>query len=95
MLNPLNFISKFIKSSNQKELDRIAKIVEKVNSFEGKLKEIPDEDFPKKTSEFKKKLKICIVLFFCIFKIPSVVKPALCPRDIKVNIHREMSLPAL
>jgi preprotein translocase subunit SecA len=38
MLNPLNFISKFIKSSNQKELDRIAKIVEKVNSFEDKLK---------------------------------------------------------
>ena len=33
MLNPLNFISKFIKSSNQKELDRVAKIVEKVNSF--------------------------------------------------------------
>ena len=57
MLNPLNFLSKFIKSSNQKELDRISKIVEKVNSFEGKLKEIPDEDFPKKTSEFKKKLK--------------------------------------
>ena len=34
MLNPLNFFSKFIKSSNQKELDRIAKIVAKVNSFE-------------------------------------------------------------
>ena len=33
MLNPLNFLSKFIKSSNQKELDRIAKIVEKVNSL--------------------------------------------------------------
>ena len=29
MLNPLNFISKFIKSNNQKELDRIAKIVTK------------------------------------------------------------------
>ncbi len=57
MLNPLNFLSKFIKSSNQKELDRIAKIVEKVNSFESKLKEIPDEDFPKKTSELKSKLK--------------------------------------
>jgi len=27
MLNPLNFITKFIKSSNQKELDRIKKIV--------------------------------------------------------------------
>ena len=57
MLNPLNYLSKFIKSSNQKELDRIAKIVEKVNSFESKLKEIPDEDFPKKTSELKSKLK--------------------------------------
>ena len=33
MLNPLNFLSKFIKSSNQKELDRIAKIVERVNFY--------------------------------------------------------------
>ena len=48
MLNPLNFLSKFIKSSNQKELDRIAKIVERVNSFEPKIKEITDEEFPKK-----------------------------------------------
>jgi len=58
MLNPLNFLSKFIKSSNQKELDRIAKIVEKVNSFEGKTKGILDEDFPKKTLELKEKLRI-------------------------------------
>ena len=57
MLNPLNFISKFIKSSNQKELDRIAKIVEKVNSFECAIKDIIDEDFPKKTAELKKKLR--------------------------------------
>jgi preprotein translocase subunit SecA len=57
MLNPLNFISKFIKSSNQKELDRIAKIVEKVNSFEDSIIKIPDEDFPKKTLEFKERLK--------------------------------------
>jgi preprotein translocase subunit SecA len=56
MLNPLNFISKFIKSSNQKELDRIAKIVEKVNSFESAIKDIADEDFPKKTTELKKRL---------------------------------------
>ena len=57
MLNPFNFISKFIKSSNQKELDRIAKIVEKVNSFECTIKDIIDEDFPEKTAELKKKLK--------------------------------------
>ena len=34
MLNPLNFISKFIKSSNQKELDRIGKIVNQINLLE-------------------------------------------------------------
>ena len=56
MLNPLNFISKFIKSSNQKELDRVAKIVEKVNSFEDKIKDTPDEDFPNKTKELIKRL---------------------------------------
>ena len=56
MLNPLNFFSKFVKSSNQKELDRIAKIVEKVNSFENTVENIADEDFPKKTAELKKKL---------------------------------------
>ena len=57
MLNPLNFITKFIKSSNQKELDRISKIVEKVNSFEDIIKLMPDEEFPKKTIELKEKLK--------------------------------------
>ena len=57
MINPLNFISKFIKSSNQKELDRIARIVEKVNSFEDKINTISDVDFPKKTLELKKRLK--------------------------------------
>ena len=56
MLNPLNFLSKFIKSSNQKELDRIAGIVERVNSYEPEIKEIANEDFPKKTLELKKKL---------------------------------------
>ncbi len=57
MLNPLNFLSKFIKSTNQKELDRIHRIVEQVASFEKKIKEISDEDFPKKTKEFKERLK--------------------------------------
>ena len=55
MLNPLNFLSKFIKSSNQKQLDKIAKIVEKVNSFEDKIKELSNEDFPKRTIELKDK----------------------------------------
>ena len=58
MLNPINFISKFIKSSNQRELDRIGKIVKKeINSFEERIKNLKDNDFPEKTLEFKEKIK--------------------------------------
>ena len=57
MLNPLNFLSKFIKSNNQKELDRIGKIVIKINSFEEGMSKLSDSDFPKKTSEFKERIE--------------------------------------
>ena len=58
MLNPLKLISKFIKSSNQKELDKISKIVNKINKLEDSIKNLDDSDFPKRTAEFKKKLKM-------------------------------------
>ena len=57
MFNPLGFISKFIKTSNQKELDRINKIVKNINLLEDKFKNFKDEDFPKKTEEFKDRIK--------------------------------------
>ena len=57
MLNPLSFISKFIKSNNQRELDRISKIVSKINSLENSIKDLKDSDFPLKTSEFKNQIK--------------------------------------
>ncbi|MDC3226133.1 preprotein translocase subunit SecA [Candidatus Pelagibacter sp.] len=57
MFNPLNIISKFIKSSNQKELDRIGKIVSKINSLEDNFKKLEDLDFPNKTLEYKRDLK--------------------------------------
>ena len=57
MFNPLSFISKFVKSGNQKELDRIGKIVSKINSLEQNFVGLSDEDFPKKTLEFKEKIK--------------------------------------
>ena len=57
MFNPLNLISKFIKSSNQKELDRIGKIVEKINLLEEKFINLNDSDFPKRTVEFKDQIK--------------------------------------
>ena len=57
MLNPLSLFSKFIKSSNQRELDRIEKIVKKINFLEETTKKLEDSDFPKKTQEFKEKIK--------------------------------------
>ncbi len=56
MLNPFSFINKFIKSGNQKELDKISKIVDKINSLEEKTKNLTDKDFPLKTAEFKKRI---------------------------------------
>ena len=56
MLNPLNLLSKFVKSSNQRELDRIQKIVTKTNNLENDLIKLSDEDFPKKTEELIKKI---------------------------------------
>ena len=57
MLNPLSFISKFIKSGNQKELDRIGKIVLNINALEEKYKNLDKYDFPKKTLELKDRIK--------------------------------------
>ena len=57
MLNPLNLISKFIRSGNQKELDRLKKITQKINSLEESTKNLRDNEFPNKTREFKEKLK--------------------------------------
>ena len=57
MLNPLNFFSKLIKSSNQRELDKLAKIVTKINSLEETIKDLKDSDFSKKTQELKERLK--------------------------------------
>ena len=47
MLNSLNFITKFFKSSNQRELDRINKIVTKINILEENVKNLEDSEFPK------------------------------------------------
>ena len=57
MLNPLNFFSKLIKSSNQRELDRLTKTVTKINSLEAVTRDLKDADFPNKTLEFKDRIK--------------------------------------
>ncbi len=55
MLNIGRFIGKFVKNSSQRELDRLKSVVEKINSLETKIKEIPDESFPAKTAELRTK----------------------------------------
>ena len=61
MFNPLNLVSRFIKSNNQKELDKIEKIVKKVNSHESKIAEFSNEMFKDKTEEFIKQLTLIIL----------------------------------
>ena len=56
MFNPLNLISKFIKTPNQKELDRLSKIVLRINELEPKFTNLEDKDFPIKTKEFKERI---------------------------------------
>jgi len=56
MINPLNLFSKLLKSSNQKELDRISKIVKKVNALEEEVKSLKDIDFPIRTKNLRERL---------------------------------------
>ena len=57
MFNPLNFISKFIKSGNKKELDRIGKIVDQINLLEENIKKLNDKEFPDKTIKLKEEIQ--------------------------------------
>src|SRR3989338_1974085 len=51
----LSIFSKFF-DTNEKEIQKLSPIVEKVNSFEEDFKNLKLSDFPKKTEEFKKKI---------------------------------------
>ena len=52
MLNISGIIGKFIKNSSQRDIDKLKSIVEKINSWETKIKGIPNENFRIKTAEF-------------------------------------------
>ncbi len=56
MFNPLNLFSKLIKSGNQKELNRIQKIVENINALEKEIETLKDDEFPKKSNELIEEL---------------------------------------
>ena len=57
MFNPLNIITKFIRSNNQKELDKVSKIIDKINILEKQVSNLSEEDIKLKTSNFIEKIK--------------------------------------
>jgi len=56
MFNPLNFLSKIIKSSNQKELDKLKKTAKKINDLEKEIIKLDDQSFPQKTKELMEQI---------------------------------------
>jgi preprotein translocase subunit SecA len=42
---------------NQREVDRLAKVADRINSFEPDIKKLKEKDFVQKTEEFKEKIK--------------------------------------
>jgi len=57
MLNIPRFIKKIFKSDNDKELDRLKSLVVQINHNEDLVKRFKDDQFPKKTMEFKQRFK--------------------------------------
>ena len=56
MLNPLNFLSKIVKSNNQRELDKLKKAVKKINDLEEEIIKLDDQSFPQKTKELMEQI---------------------------------------
>ena len=57
MLSISEIIGKFVKNSSQRDIDKLKSIVKQINDWESKINQIPDENFPLKTLEFKSKIK--------------------------------------
>jgi len=57
MLNISGIIGKFIKNSSQRDIDKLKSTVEKINSWESKVRDVPDANFSTKTAEFKSKIQ--------------------------------------
>ncbi|MCL4353058.1 preprotein translocase subunit SecA [Patescibacteria group bacterium] len=52
----LNFLGRFF-DSNEKQLERVRSVILEINALEEKIKKLKDKDFPKKTEEFKQRIK--------------------------------------
>ena len=56
MLNPISFISKIFKSSNQNEIDKIQYLLKKINNLEDEISKLEDKDFPERAKLLKSKI---------------------------------------
>ena len=57
MLNIPRLIKKIFKSDNDRELGRLKSLVTQINHNEDTVKNFKDDQFPKKTMEFKQRFK--------------------------------------
>tara|TARA_Y100000591_G_scaffold313754_1_gene319571 strand:+ start:4280 stop:6802 length:2523 start_codon:yes stop_codon:yes gene_type:complete len=57
MLNPFNILSRFIKSPNEKTLDKLQTIVNNVNLLEKEISKLEAAEFPRRTQILKEKIK--------------------------------------
>ena len=57
MLNISGIIGKFVKNSSQREIGRLKSIVEKINNWESKIRDVSDKNFAAKTAEFRSKVQ--------------------------------------
>ena len=90
MLNISGIIGKFIKNSSQREIDKLKLIVEKINSWESKIKDLPNESFPAKTAEFKSKVqkgsKLEDLMPEAFAYVREASKRTLCERHFDVQL---------
>ena len=100
MLNPLNFLSKIIKSSNQKELDKLKKTTKKINDLEKQIIKMDDKSFPIKTKElidkgFLSKLNITVLLLqhdSMVFESYQDEMDYICTMDKRNKFIRNLAL---
>ncbi len=50
------FLAKILGTANERELKRMRTIVDKINSFEPKIKSLSDAELAAKTNEFRERL---------------------------------------
>ncbi len=90
MLNPLKFLSKIIKTGNQKELDKIDNIIKQISLFEKDIVNLKNDEFPKKTIDLKNKIKQGLTLDQILPEAFALVREA--SKRVRSEKHFEVQL---